>query len=170
MALSRGHLVENDSSDAVLNDCYAIKRTLITSGSLFSVDIFEKVTGFNEGLFIDLVDFDFCTKIRQCGYSLIQLSKIGLDHKVGNSKTVKFLFFNLTVYNHNPFRLYYQVRNVFFFLREYFSFDPLLSIFIFDLVRLPLKSIFFESQKIKRLKFQFRGLVDGLRGRTGKLK
>ena len=41
---------------------------------------FEAVGGFNEDQFIDLVDYDFCTKVRKKGYKVIQLSNIGMRH------------------------------------------------------------------------------------------
>ncbi len=39
------------------------KIVLITSGSLFRVKDFDSIDGFNEKLFIDYVDFDFCLRM-----------------------------------------------------------------------------------------------------------
>lgn len=155
---------------SVNGEKFFIKRTLITSGSVFSVDIFRRIDGFDEELFIDLVDFDFCTKIRKIEHNIVMLNKYGMEHKVGNSQLKNFAFLRLVIYNHAPFRLYYQMRNTFFFVKKYFAFDPLLSIYIFlDVFRLPLKALLFERQKLKRLSYLAAGLWDGLIGRRGAL-
>ena len=158
------------NSQIITAQHYKRKRALITSGCLSHVSVFEAVKGFNEDLFIDLVDYDFCTKVRKKGYKIIQLSSIGMQHKVGNSVHRKFLGISLTVYNHAPFRLYYQVRNSYVFLTHHFTYDPLLSCYLLlDILKVPLKAIFFETQKFSRLGFALRGIKDGLVGRLGKI-
>ncbi len=149
---------------------FKLKRTLITSGCVFELGTFQDIGGFDEGLFIDLVDFDFCTKLRKSGRSPILLDKVGMDHRVGNSRTVHVLGQRIVVYNHSPFRLYYQMRNVFLFARKHLAFDPLLSIYLLlDIFRLPLKTLFFEQEKRARLFYLATGMQDGLLGRSGRL-
>lgn len=149
---------------------FKIKRTLITSGSVFELKTFQDVGGFDESLFIDLVDFDFCTKLRKSGRSLVLLNKTGMAHRVGNSRTAHWLGMNILIYNHAPFRLYYQMRNVLFFARKHLVFDPVLSLYLFlDFFRLPFKALFFEREKRARFFYLATGLQDGLRGRGGRL-
>ncbi len=146
------------------------KRTLITSGCLLKISTFRDVGGFDESLFIDLVDFDFCTKLRKSGRTIVLLNKVGMDHRVGNSRTVRLLNQKIVIYNHSPFRLYYQMRNVFSFARKHLPFDPLLCLYLLlDVFRLPLKTLFFEKQKPARFYYLARGLLDGLLSRQGKL-
>jgi rhamnosyltransferase len=149
---------------------FKTKRTLITSGCVFEIRTFHDVGGFDERLFIDLVDFDFCTRLRKSGRSLILLDKVGMAHRVGNSRVTNWLGINVLVYNHSPFRLYYQMRNVFFFAKKHMAFDPVLSFYLLlDIFRLPLKALFFEREKRARLFYLATGLRDGLCGRGGKL-
>ena len=149
---------------------FKIKRTLITSASVFELKTFQDIGGFDESLFIDLVDFDFCTKLRKSGRSLVLLNKIGMAHRVGNSRTTHWLGMNILIYNHAPFRLYYQMRNVFFFARKHLVFDPVLSLYLFlDIFRLPFKVLFFEREKRARFFYLAMGLQDGLWGRGGRL-
>jgi rhamnosyltransferase len=149
---------------------YQLKRNLITSGCLFERKTFQSVGGFDEGLFIDLVDFDFCTRLRKSGLAIVLLDKVGMDHRVGNSRTVRVLGKAVVIYHHAPFRLYYQMRNVFLFARKHLAFDPLLSIYLLlDFFRLPLKALFFEQDKRARLFYLATGLRDGLLGRRGRL-
>ena len=161
-----------DSSPSAPDDQsgFKLKRTLITSGCVFEFRTFQEIGGFDEGLFIDLVDFDFCTRLRQSGRSLVQLNKGGMAHRVGNSRKVQVLGMTIVVYNHAPFRLYYQVRNLFLFSRKHLVFDPVLSLYLLlDVFRLPLKALFFEQHKRARLFYVSTGLLDGLRGRGGRL-
>lgn len=150
---------------------YSLRRNAITSGSFFSIDLFDAVGGFSDEWFIDLVDFDFCCKVRKLGRRIVTLDKVGMDHKVGNSERRRILAFETTVYHHAPFRNYYQARNAVAFARRHFAFDPLLCAYLLlDLVRLPAKTVLFETDKLERLRLQARGLVDGLTGRLGKIR
>ena len=149
---------------------YKFKRTLITSGSMFSIDTYRKVGGFDETFFIDLVDFDFCLRIRRLGLEVVQLDKPGMDHKVGNIKLISVFGKKFIAYNHSPFRLYYQTRNVFLFLRKHFRFDPWLSLYLLgDVFRVPLRVIFFEQDKKLRFRHVFFGIKDGFLNRGGRL-
>lgn len=148
---------------------YKIKRNLITSGSVFSIDVFDDCGGFKEGLFIDLVDFDFCARLRENGYVVVQLQVNGMQHKVGNSKVQKLLGLTIVVYNHSPFRLYYQVRNSILFFKYNFKSDFLLSFYLLsNVIKVPLKAALFEKDKITRIKLVLRGMLDGVIGKEGR--
>lgn len=150
--------------------CYRVKRTLITSGCIQTIKVFEQVGGFNDALFIDLVDFDYSVKIRAEGKRLIEISSIGMKHKVGDSRVESILGFKLMVYNHAPFRLYYQMRNIFAFFKANVRADPALSAYLMlDIYRIPFKALFFEDEKKERIKFIIKGFVDGILGRTGRI-
>jgi len=166
IGLSRGgERQRSTSKDAE----YRRKRALITSGSLINMDGFNAVGGFSEDMFIDLVDFDYCTRLRKKRYEVIQLATIGMQHKVGDSTIKHYLGIPVTIYNHSPFRLYYQTRNSLIFFKRNLLFDPILSCYILlDVIRVPMKAAFFEDQKMKRVVYLFRGIVDGVRGRTGR--
>ena len=150
---------------------YATKRTLITSGCIFAVATHRAVGGFDEDFFIDLVDFDFCTRLRKAGLAVVLLNKVRLLHKVGNSRKIELLGRSVVVYNHAPFRLYYQMRNVWFFAKKHFSYDLALCLYLLlDCIRLPVKALLFEDRKVDRLRYLLLGLFDGIRGRAGRLR
>src|SRR5690606_27148133 len=46
---------------------------LITSGSLVNLAVFQKLGGFDENLFIDEVDFEYCLRAKVNGYKTIRL-------------------------------------------------------------------------------------------------
>tara|TARA_R110001583_G_scaffold107898_1_gene256604 strand:- start:14415 stop:15257 length:843 start_codon:yes stop_codon:yes gene_type:complete len=147
-----------------------IKRNLITSGCIFNTKVFLESGGFKEEMFIDLVDFDFCTRVRSSGYNLIQLPFIGMQHKVGNSKVKSILGLSIIVYHHLPFRLYYQVRNPFLFFKYNYKSDFLLSGYLLlNPVKILMKAILFEEQKLIRLKYIFKAFKDVILSKVGKL-
>ncbi len=149
---------------------FKVKRTIITSGAVFEIKSFSDVGGFDESLFIDLVDFDFCTKLRKSGRTIVRLDKVEMSHKVGNSQIMSFLGKKILIYNHHPFRLYYQMRNVFIFARKHLRFDPFLSLYLLlDVFRLPIKALLFEQEKQSRFFFLAQGLKDGLLLKSGRL-
>lgn len=90
---------------------YKSVRTCITSGAFTRVDVWTKVGGYDESMFIDSVDFEFCYRVRKAGYQVIQVRDVQLLHELGSSEKRKFLFWTIDVKNHSAFRKYYIARN-----------------------------------------------------------
>lgn len=132
----------------------------ITSGSLTNIDAWRRVGGFDEWLFIDEVDYDFSARIFKAGYEIIENTSVKLLHKVGDSKSERFLFWHRATGNYPPLRKYYQMRNrivVDYKLRRYSVFK------IFGLLILRIIStILFEDKKRKKISALFKGTKDGL--------
>ncbi|HYK56693.1 MAG TPA: hypothetical protein VEV15_09450, partial [Flavisolibacter sp.] len=57
--------------------------TLITSGTLLNLSLFNKIGRFDEALFIDSVDYDYCIRAKLAGFSIIQFSSVVLLHELG---------------------------------------------------------------------------------------
>jgi rhamnosyltransferase len=82
------------------------RRGVITSGNLVRADVVRRVS-YDEALFIDQVDFDFCYSVRQLGYRVVLHNSISMDHILGErlSDTDKDHPYE------NAQRVYYIVRN-----------------------------------------------------------
>jgi rhamnosyltransferase len=88
------------------------KNSLITSGSLINTAIFKTLNGFDEKLFIDEVDHEYCYRAILAGYSVKQFQHILLSHPLGKEVSVRtILGKRKTKTFHSPVRLYYMVRN-----------------------------------------------------------
>ena len=61
----------------------------ITSGNILRKEVFEKVGFFDDSLFIDLVDTDFCMRLNEKGIKMIKIRDAVLYHSLGESKTIK---------------------------------------------------------------------------------
>ncbi len=86
-------------------------RTCITSGAFVKIDVWEKVGKYDEAMFIDSVDFEFCYRVRKYGYKVVQVKDVELSHKLGGCEMHHFLFWKIRVNHHSAFRKYYIARN-----------------------------------------------------------
>lgn len=139
------------------------KRGAITSGSFFSFNVFELAGGFREELFIDLVDYDFCIKIRKLGYSILKSSEVGMFHPVGKITSHNLFGYNIKTYNHPAFRKYYIARNSIVLSKENIIYDPLLSfVLIWDVFYTFIKVLLFEVEKVEKVKCLVKGVFHGV--------
>jgi rhamnosyltransferase len=135
--------------------------TIITSGTLHPITLFDSVGFYNEKLFIDCVDFDFSMRVKLAGYKVLRIEQPLLSHKLGTP--VKK--YGIESSNHNLIRRYYYARNHVFLTRNYFSKFPfwiLTKNYFFT------KSIFqlllVEDNVFKKLKTISKGIKDGYKG------
>lgn len=80
----------------------------ISSGTVISLIDFEKIGFFDEDLFIDYVDFEWCWRARHFGYSILCFPDIQINHNLGDN--YKILFGKKVTIRSN-FRYYYMIRN-----------------------------------------------------------
>lgn len=148
----KGKSDTTDRSSKSLED----KDWVITSGSLTNFEAWRGVGGFDEKMFIDLVDFDFCYRIKQKGYRVIQNNNILMHHHLGELRVRRFLFWKINVGNHSSLRKYYMSRNC-FYLRKKNEVSKRWSSRKFWL--LILESLY-EKDKCKKIAAIFRGRKD----------
>ncbi len=64
--------------------------TVIMSGSLFSLAAWRELGGFDESLFLDLVDADYCLRARRVGWAVRVAAVARLLHPRGSKRPVRF--------------------------------------------------------------------------------
>ncbi len=138
-----------------------IKRC-ITSGSFTSLAAWKQLSGFDEKMFIDGVDFDFCDRLRMNGYKIIRIGSISLTHELGKITTHRFLFKTVKVQNHSALRKYYIVRNRFYLSRKEKNTFAIITSFFF-VIKFSATIVLFEKNRRKKLKAVFKGMYDGLK-------
>lgn len=141
----------------------------ITSGSLTRINIFRVLNGLNENYFIDSVDFEFSLRVKNIGYEIVQVQNANLAHSLGATVIVNRFGFKINYMFHSPLRRYYIFRNNIFLTKNFFFSN---AIFItkkniFMLIMLA-KIICFDPYPLKNLHAIYFGIIDGLRGRSGK--
>jgi rhamnosyltransferase len=142
----------------------------ITSGSVLNLDAYRRCGLFEDKLFIDHVDHEYCLRLRRAGYRVIQLTRVVLDHTVGEVKEVSLLGKRLRLTTHRPFRAYYGVRNGCYVAAKFFAYRPqFLSFVCRNIADDVVRAVLFEDQKLLRLRMMLLGFADFCRGRYGKL-
>lgn len=81
---------------------------LISSGCLISMEAINNVGAFEDQLFIDYVDTEWCLRARHHGYALLGVGAADMEHDLGESYLTVF---NRRVPSHSPLRHYYLIRN-----------------------------------------------------------
>jgi rhamnosyltransferase len=140
---------------------------IIASGSLIPLSVLGAVGPFNEALFIDLVDTDWCFRARMAGYTAFISPKAGVDHHLG-AGTLRVGPIRIAV--HVPLRNYYWVRNALWLARQ--SYTPTAWRLYFvsrSLAFLATYPIFADTRGL-RLRLIGSGIRDGIRGRLGPRK
>jgi rhamnosyltransferase len=94
---------------------------LITSGSLMNLAIHKYLNGFDERLFIDEVDSEYCYRLRINKFRVCKITGVYLEHNLGHDVFVKNWLIGSEVKRniHSPLRIYYMLRN---FLYVYFKY------------------------------------------------
>lgn len=133
----------------------------MTSGNLVRVKVWKKVGGFNEDLFIDNVDEEFCYRIRKFGYKIHQINKVLMTHEVGNSRMAKFLWREVIVTNYSAFRKYYIYRNTIYMMKYNLSVSKFIR--VKHLVVLTVEILLYEDHKLKSIQAALKGVWDGIR-------
>ncbi|MBJ6127832.1 glycosyltransferase family 2 protein [Microvirga splendida] len=139
---------------------------IIASGSLIPLTVLEKVGGFREDLFIDLVDVEWCFRARAAGYRSFLSPTATVEHRLG-SGTVKLGARQVAV--HVPIRNYYWVRNALWLARQ--PYTPLAWRLYFISRCLAFLGTYttLADKKAQRLRLMTRGIRDSLTGRFGPL-
>lgn len=130
----------------------------ITSGALTSVKAWKTVSGFDEWFFIDLVDFEFCARLRKSGYKIYQTSAVTLSHQIGSPKEVTIFGHTLSSSNHSAMRYYYQSRNYLVYkdLYDLETTNP-------SPKKLLIKTLLVDDNKVKKITLITKGIIDGKR-------
>ena len=136
-------------------------QNCITAGSLTNIEIWRKCGGFDEKMFIDFVDIDYCTCLREKGYKILQVTDTCVHQQYGNvSKTISFFGIQLSIFNYSPLRIYYSVRNQIYYMRKHKRFIKKVN-WTFYLIGYIGKRVVFEKNRVKSIKAIYKGIKDG---------
>lgn len=136
--------IKNDPEKVDVHWCYV--RRCMTSGNIININKSLEIGGFDETLFIDEVDHEFCCRIKEYGYQIVQFdSGIYMKHALG--ERCKYVFFQYR--QHDYRRVYYIIRNKLIVGDKH----PSLKVrYRLSVIKKILKIIIFENDKIMKLK------------------
>lgn len=139
----------------------------MTSGSMMPSSVFEKLGFFDESLYIDAVDIEFCLRARRKGMLILQ-SSATLFHSLGQTKYYRLFGLRFGVTNHSAGRRYYITRNRLRLLIRYASDWPWMWRESRAMLLDAGKILLAEDDKWNKLRAMASGTVDALRGRVGR--
>ncbi len=145
-----------------------VKKTM-TSGNLLSLEAFVECGPFDEKLFIDYVDHEYNYRLRKNGFQIVRMNQSILIHNLGEIKSYRFYFIKMKTTNHSAIRRYYIARNRLYVIFKYFRFDP--AFFFKELRKYWVdyfRVLFFDKDKMAKLKAMAEGTRDWALGRYGK--
>ena len=147
---------ENDKNNKpILSNTVDSVEWCITSGSLTNLNAWREIGGFDNDLFIDLVDCDFCLRLKSAGYRIVRNNNVVLWHELGNLKTYNLFGNEINVTNHTPWRYYYISRNSFILKKKISYGHPIINVF-----KITLKITLFERNKCMKMKNVIKGVLD----------
>lgn len=143
---------------------YLTVSTIITSGTLLSIESYKKIGSFIPEYFIDSIDHEYSLRAKCSGYNIFITSNPVMTHDIGirdnNWSDRLQCFFSQS---HTPERKYYVIRNTIITANKYIKKFPLWSLrqylrVIADLI----STLVFENQKQVKLRYSFDAIRYGL--------
>ncbi len=142
----------------------------ITSGSLINLNIYSLIGKFEDKLFIDEVDFEYCLRAKKNGYKVLFLKNVPLKHSLGEINQ-KISRKDKTKSQHNYVRRYYITRNHFYVSKlygnEFKEYKMRTSLYQY-IYRNSWKILTREDDKLKKILSIFLGFKDFLINNYGK--
>ncbi len=147
---------------------YDDPHDVMTSGNILNLDIYQKIGGFKDWMFIDGIDIEYCLNLRKHGYKIVRVVKAEIEHNLGDIKYKHFLGKEYICNNYSPIRRYYIMRNNHYIFDMYKDFEPSTCWRILEQKPSMKAILLFENQKYKKLRNYMRGLRDYKKGIKGK--
>lgn len=135
----------------------------ITSGSMMSLSAWKKIGGFDESLFIDGVDFDYCMSLKEQGFSIVRTGDAFILHEVGHGRHVRLLGHNALVMNHSDLRLYYIARNYLYIGMKHGQYSKWRR----EVMKRMLIVLLYEKESRRKLQSMMKGIADFKSGTMG---
>lgn len=143
---------------------YLEQTTVITSGSLISVDAYGRIGPFRDDFFIDHVDDEYCLRAQAMGCKVILCRRPVIRHSIGGAVGKRILGRTVWSSNHSTVRRYYMARNFLWVARKYFSYRPgWVALHAFRHAGFLLLMVLLEKERWGKIESSARGIRDGLR-------
>ena len=178
IALLAANTDKEGYSTCDINECSCNYRedkfSVITSANIVNLEYFEEIGRFNDKLFIDMVDYDYCLRINIKKFKILYFPDVFVEHKLGEVHLRTNIFTRKKKYKteHNAQRAYYISRNSLYlsknygkyFSKEFGMLHILNIVFIHDVTKI----LIYEIDKWNKLKAKFIGLYHFIINRYGK--
>ena len=158
----------------------------ITSASFTNVEIYDKLGGFDEWLFVDFIDNDYCKRALIEGFKIYRMNNVVIDQEFGKiklkspKKVAFYMWLSKVLHNKNvakltyskvvsPLRVYFVHRNLLYLNKQFKNYGGIgydnfyCKSFLGFLFYFSLPSFVRAQSKLKVLKAIIKGLHDGVK-------
>lgn len=143
------------SSDPVTECDY-----VLIDGALVTKEVVEKVGMPNEKLFLMAEDWEYCLRIRKHGFKVGSLNNTSVDRLYLGGQGGGYSRSTL-------WRGYYQSRNHFLIMHQYFSFSHLYG-HVLRQIKFMFSALIYAPDRFKRIRFRLMGMWHGIINKGGK--
>lgn len=145
-------------------DYMVVCKTVITSGCLMCLPVWDNLGRFRDDYFIDGIDHEICLRGRSKGLVVSRHGRVLMKHRIGERSAN----YRILPYLHTPVRKYYSMRNGTQNILRYATSEPLWAVrksatLAWEVVI----ALLFEPDRRRKMRAMFRGLRDGLTSRMG---
>jgi rhamnosyltransferase len=145
---------------------------VITSGSIVSLQICSLLKGFDENLFIDEVDSEYCYRLRKNNYRVCLIQNIKFRHELGKMILVRNWWIGSKVLRniHAASRIYYMTRNFMYVYAKYHKYfrNELNRNLVVVCNRIKNAFLYSKGSRLKVIFYVIKGIKDFLIGKFGK--
>ncbi|MFI8646431.1 glycosyltransferase family 2 protein [Pseudomonas sp. NIBR-H-19] len=152
-------LASNDSHGLVKADA------LITSGMFVDTQAWKEGIKYDEGMFVDFTDTEWCFRVRDHGYSLYGCLNVEMGHALSDAPPVKL--FGLSFFRYSPVRRYFFFRNTVAVCRMAHTPDCWKRRLSVALILRFAVNLLIDSNRLQSFKMMVRGVRHGLRNSLG---
>ena len=156
---------------------FVIVKQCIQAGFLINIEVWKDIGKFDESLFIDFVDFDFCKRIEISGNEIYCCTKVTIDHELGHREKTRFYkvyawlfeFLKLNIFKYLQYknifsaqRAYYSARNNLIYIKKYSNYVDVTLEIKKMLIRI-FKRVLRGKNSLKILLYSLRGIKDAIK-------
>ena len=142
-----------------MNHLWVEQKTVITSGSLLRVSVFQEIGSFRNELFVDHVDHEYCLRACARGFKVIVTCAPIMKYSIGAVTLRKLLWRETKTSNHSALRRYYMARNDIVLAKEYIFNEPIWVLkALYSRLNKLILICFFEKNKLVKLKLTALGV------------
>lgn len=152
--------------------CYTYFDKVYQSGAMHNLTVLKEVGGYDEALFIDPVDYEYCVRMRLRGYSVIKINNAFLKHNI-QDEDVEYRFVNgkkMVINKYSSERYYYICRNNLYLSDKYKVSDPIFAHECEDSVAKIQKNVEVDIDGEKHKAAIAKAFEDYKKGTMGKVK
>lgn len=137
-----------------------------SDGCLYSLEPYRLGCRVNDELWMGWEDLLYCLQLREKGYRCF-ISHNSFYYDSYEYQKLKFLFLSFYIADKPSWYNYYSIRNLVLGLKYLESKDYLRKKIAITFFKSIILTIAFKKNKVERLDLSFKGLVDGIRNKTG---